>query len=278
MVIYYRGDVMEINSVSITYCHMDSFKGVENEGSIHIKTVPLITIVQATEGNYDIQLGSGNTFNTNDNGFFITPSNVTQTITHHVDKTTGKMSARWVFLSVSVNGTYSFDDLFNMPIILEEPYKTMMNSAFDKLFSSNNAFEKHNLYSEILNILSKASPPKEAPFPICIDDSIVYIKNNYMNKIGVNDLSKAAKLSPSRFYSVFKKQMGVSPISYLNSYRMSVASEMLINTDISINEVSYNVGINDPVYFCKMFKKTFSQSPGKFREIYSLNNNTRSQK
>lgn len=278
MVIYYRGDNVDIQSVSINYNHMDSFDKVYNEGSKHVKTIPFISIVQATEGSYDIQLSNGKTFNTENNGFFITPSNVLQTITHHVDKSSGKMSARWVFLSVTLNGTYSFEDFFTMPIILQNPYKSMMNNAFDKLFSTNDPFDKHTLYYEIINILSKASDAKESLYPITIHSSISYIKNNYMKKIEVSDLSRESNLSKSRYYSLFKKLMGVSPISYLNSYRMSVASELLLNSEFSVNEISYKVGVNDPIYFCKLFKKTFSQSPGKFREIYSLNKNTRSQK
>ena len=49
--------------------------------------------------------------------------------------------------------------------------------------------------------------------------------------------------------------MGISPIAYLNNYRMSVAADRLVDTSDTVSEISYLVGIQDPLYFSKFFKK-----------------------
>ena len=62
--------------------------------------------------------------------------------------------------------------------------------------------------------------------------------------------------------------MGISPIAYLNNYRMSVAADRLADTPDTISEISYSVGIQDPLYFSKFFKKTYGMAPKEYRFIY----------
>lgn len=50
---------------------------------------------------------------------------------------------------------------------------------------------------------------------------------------------------------------GYSPYEYLRVMRMKKAAEMLLTEDLTIAEVAYSVGINDPFYFSKCFKNQF---------------------
>lgn len=75
-------------------------------------------------------------------------------------------------------------------------------------------------------------------------------------------------MSESNFYAVFKKHMGVSPISYINHYRMSIAAERLLETNRTATEIGYSVGISDPLYFSKLFKKTYGITPRGYRAMY----------
>ena len=75
-------------------------------------------------------------------------------------------------------------------------------------------------------------------------------------------------MSTSNFYAAFKKNMGCSPIVYLNHYRLSIAADLLINTDQSVSAISYSVGINDVLYFSKLFKKAYGTPPKEYRSIY----------
>lgn len=60
---------------------------------------------------------------------------------------------------------------------------------------------------------------------------------------------------------VFKKQLGLSPWDYLNRYRVHLASSLLRNTGMSVNEVSIATGFQDQAYFCRVFKKVKGYSP-----------------
>ena len=234
----------------------------------HIKTLPYLSVVQSVEGSYDIRLGDGKTYSTGKRGFFIAPSNIQQTITHNADSSSGRMICRWVFIKIKLSSLYIMDDIYDLPVILPENYSREMDTAFEKLFSAENIFEEYACYYEIVRILSSVAVKKKDKVPSCIDSALSYIKENYANKITVGDIAQSVNLSESHFFSVFKKQTGVSPMAYLNGYRLSLATELMIKTSKTISEISDLTGIRDSIYFNKLFRKAYQMSPSEYRKIF----------
>ena len=83
--------MMNITTAEIKYLKKGGFQSSSCENLKRVKILPYLSIVQSVEGSYDIALGNGNTYQTGENGFFIAPSNVQQTITHHVNPKSGTM-------------------------------------------------------------------------------------------------------------------------------------------------------------------------------------------
>lgn len=259
---------MKINNIQIEYADKNGFNSILYDEIRHIKTLPYLSVVQAVEGNYDIQLGNGEMYNTGIGGFFITPSDIQQTIIHHADKASQNMVCRWVFLKIKINGLYDLNALYDFPVIIPEPYKKEMNLLFDRLFAADNVFDEYVCYYEIIRILSQLSKKKAHKIPRYLDDVLTHIKNNYKSKISVQDIAKRVNISEPHLFSVFKKEMGVSPITYLNNYRLSVAADALLKTDKTIAEIADMVGICDSVYFNKLFRKAYQMPPSQYRKIY----------
>lgn len=259
---------MKIESVKIDYLDKGFLSSYNHEGICHVKTLPYLSIVESIEGNYEIKLGNGETYKTQEGGFFIAPKDIQQTITHRENKETKHMHCRWVFLDIKINGIYAFDNLYELPVILPKDKEKEINEIFTKLFESDNPFDDNIYALKLVKILYSIAKLKENSLPQSIENAIEFIKNNYKEKITIEMLSQVSHLSHSYFYSLFSKTMGVSPITYLNNYRMSLSSEMLINTKKSISEIASSVGFEDSVYFNKTFKKAFNLSPTKYRELY----------
>ena len=97
---------------------------------------------------------------------------------------------------------------------------------------------------------------------------LTFIKAQYREPLTLHELAQCANMSDSHFFSVFKKAMGLSPIAYVNQYRCSLAAELLLQSDKTITEIADLVGVNDPVYFSKLFKKLHQLSPSSYRYIY----------
>ncbi len=260
---------MKLKKIELEYVEKDGFSSTSCDGIRHIKTLPYLSVVQAVEGNYDIQLGKGEMYNTETGGFFVAPSNVQQTIIHHADKISKTMICRWVFLKIKVNDVYNYDDVYDFPIIIPKAHKHEVNLLFNRLFASDNLFDEYVCYYEIIRILSLISKKRDHKFPMHLDHAISYIRENYRNKITVKNIAEGINLSESHLFAVFKKEIGISPITYLNNYRLSVAADELIKTDKTVVEIANMVGIGDSVYFNKMFRKAYQMSPSKYRKTYN---------
>lgn len=92
-----------------------------------------------------------------------------------------------------------------------------------------------------------------------------YIHTHYKDKITIESLAKKASISKTEVLRCFKSIIGLSPINYLNRYRLQRAAYLLINTENNIQEIAMDCGFDDNSYFSKLFKKTYHVTPHNYR-------------
>ena len=93
-----------------------------------------------------------------------------------------------------------------------------------------------------------------------------YIEQNYKKKLTVSDIADSVFLSESRLSHMFKKEVGISPINYLNRFRVDKAKELLKNSTLSVTDIAYNVGFQSLPHFNRIFKDIAKISPGLYRK------------
>ena len=257
---------MLIESIDIKYFDYSGFTSYSNNGLVHIKQLPYLSIVQSKVGFYGIKLDSEKEYATREGVFFIAPSSVTQKITHFANKESNEFTARYIFLDVIINKTYSLDDIFDFPIITDNSFSEILDADFNKFEASECLCDKMICVYGIIKHLLQMSKEKYIYRNHMILPVINFIKDNYQKNISVEEMAGIAKMSESSFYAHFKKSTGRSPIKYLNEYRMSVACELLRQTDESIKYIAEAVGISDQFYFSKMFKQKYLMSPQNYRK------------
>lgn len=81
------------------------------------------------------------------------------------------------------------------------------------------------------------------------------------SEFAVDDLASVMGLGRSTFYRKVRGITGYSPNEYMRIIRMKKAAELLLENRYTVAEVSYKIGIEDPFYFSKCFKKQFGVSP-----------------
>ena len=84
---------------------------------------------------------------------------------------------------------------------------------------------------------------------------LTYIENNYMQSISLEDLATTTGFTPKYFCKFFRFMTGISPIDYVNKYRIEKACEELLNSDFHVSDISLRCGFNDISYFIRIFKK-----------------------
>ena len=131
-------------------------------------------------------------------------------------------------------------------------------------------FIKSQLYMLFFILISRCEleePPKKDHKSLEKMKLILkYIENHYMDKIAIADISREVGLSQSHFMKYFKNTMGTSFIDYLNEYRLTMASRLLISSDSSILDIASEVGFENLSYFNRIFKKRYEMTPREYRK------------
>lgn len=100
-----------------------------------------------------------------------------------------------------------------------------------------------------------------------IRDAIVYIELHLCAPISTCDLSAALSLTPNYLSSQFKKETGQTITEYIAGQRIKLALRYLNTTTLTISEISYRIGIGDPGYFSRIFKKQIGMSPLQYQKM-----------
>ncbi|MBQ1702207.1 MAG: helix-turn-helix domain-containing protein [Prevotella sp.] len=95
-----------------------------------------------------------------------------------------------------------------------------------------------------------------------------YINDNYRDEIRLSVLASIAGLSPSAFSRFFKLHTGKKLSDYIIDIRLGYASRMLVDTNLSISEISYDCGFNNLSNFNRIFKRKKGCTPKAFRSNY----------
>lgn len=82
----------------------------------------------------------------------------------------------------------------------------------------------------------------------------------------MDDLAAALHMGRSKFYGKVKDLTGLSPSKYILKYRMEEAARLLEADEMTIAEISYQVGIQEPSYFYRCFKSYFGMSPSEYKK------------
>ncbi|MDO4276492.1 MAG: response regulator [Eubacteriales bacterium] len=97
-----------------------------------------------------------------------------------------------------------------------------------------------------------------------------YIRQHYQEELSLDKVSAVFHMSMPYFCQYFKKSMGVNFVTYLNRFRIQKAKELLRNPGLSTEQVAASIGIDNPNYFVRLFKKMTGQTVGTYRKSLKL--------
>jgi AraC-like DNA-binding protein len=94
------------------------------------------------------------------------------------------------------------------------------------------------------------------------------IDARYREPLDVRALARAAHLSPAHFSREFRRVFGETPHQYLLTRRMERAAALLRNTDHSVADICFTVGLRSVGSFTTTFGRTFGLSPTAYRAAH----------
>lgn len=94
-----------------------------------------------------------------------------------------------------------------------------------------------------------------------------HIHENITHEMTVEELADIACLTPPYLIRLFKRDMGVSPIQYINTRKIEKAQLLLVTEKISVKAIAYTLGFNDHSYFTRLFHKVTGMTPLEYRGL-----------
>ena len=99
-----------------------------------------------------------------------------------------------------------------------------------------------------------------------LQTAIEFITDNWNNEFSIADLARKCCVSESTLYHLFQKELGQTPVNFLNSIKINNAIKYLENSNYSISMISRLVGFNSENHFRKVFRSVTETTPSKFKK------------
>ena len=93
----------------------------------------------------------------------------------------------------------------------------------------------------------------------------MFIEENYRKRLTLDDIAASVGVSKREALRCFQCSVPLSPIEYLNKYRLKQASNLLLSTGYSISTIAESTGFESTSYFDRLFKREFHTTPRKHR-------------
>lgn len=98
-----------------------------------------------------------------------------------------------------------------------------------------------------------------------------YITEHIGESIRTEDLAALMHMQTTYFIRKFSASIGMSPQTYIGHMRIYKAMSLLVSSDTPIEKISHMVGIDDPSYFSRFFKKHCNLTPSEYRNLFRKN-------
>ncbi|MBJ6360382.1 helix-turn-helix domain-containing protein [Paenibacillus sp. GCM10012307] len=171
-------------------------------------------------------------------------------------------------------GAYNLDDgALQLPISTYTRVIELFDQCYGLLAGKTYSRLMHIHVSQLMRALiscaglesshSQSDQKRESYFA----EAVRYMTERLAETITLADLASHLGLSKPYLTYLFNKEAGFPPIDYFLRMKMQRASQLLDTTNLSVKEIAAAVGLFDPYYFSRLFKKMTGCSPTRYRSI-----------
>lgn len=163
------------------------------------------------------------------------------------------------------DGELIFDDK-PQKLLSTADYLTKSFKQIAFVFSSANncSFEiQSHLYRLFNKILSQKYTIQNETFPDAITKAVALLED-YRN-LSISEIADKCAVSETYLRKSFKKYLNISPNEYRIKTRIEKAKNLLLNSEMSVKEITYLLGFYDEAYFYKIFKAETGLTPKQYK-------------
>lgn len=149
----------------------------------------------------------------------------------------------------------------NNPTLMQNLIKNRQRTFCDKV-------ESRGIVLQLLSHFLKQGQSQIEMEDNRIAKTVLYIRKHLNETIELEKLAENTCLSKDYFIRLFKKELGTTPLQYINQKKIEKAQLLLITEDLAIKEIAFQLAFEDYSYFNRLFKKITGVTPQEYRRLY----------
>ena len=149
----------------------------------------------------------------------------------------------------------------NNPTLMQNLIKNSQRAFCDKV-------ESRGIVFQLLSRFFKQGQSKIEMEDNRIAKTVLYIRKHLNEAIELEKLAEISCLSKDHFIRLFKKELGTTPLQYINQKKIEKAQLLLITEELAVKEIAFQLAFDDYSYFNRLFKKTTGVPPQEYRRLY----------
>jgi len=188
----------------------------------------------------------------------------------------------WTYLWIGFNGSNCEEYLNEFGIkentpILKTSYCDELKDIVFQMLQHNKTGTYHDFFRQglLYQFFAFLSKDLYVDLPVSgnerksyyVQKAIEYIQNNYDSDTSIGSIAKYVCINRSYLSTLFKSELGISPMEYLTGFRLSLGADLLQTTELSIDSIAVSCGYKNPLVFSKAFKQRKGVTPSQYRKI-----------
>lgn len=149
----------------------------------------------------------------------------------------------------------------NNPTLMQNLIKNRQRAFCDKV-------ESRGIVFQLLSRFFKQGQSKIEMEDNRIAKTVLYIRKHLNEAIELEKLAEISCLSKDHFIRLFKKELGTTPLQYINQKKIEKAQLLLITEELAVKEIAFQLAFEDYSYFNRLFKKITGITPQEYRRLY----------
>lgn len=142
-----------------------------------------------------------------------------------------------------------------------------LTEMIGKIFQAEDLFAIKTIFiGETVEIITCLHEEDSLYTPV-VKQILSEVQKNYKEDMNLKTLSYKYHMNASYLGQIFQKEVGCSFAQYLSNTKNGIAKDLILNTNMRINDIAQAVGYQDTSYFYRKFKQCYGVSPASLREM-----------
>lgn len=149
--------------------------------------------------------------------------------------------------------------------MFESIYAISEKKGFDRLLALLQVLQRLSKTEDFQSLSTFHKPTLSNPYDQERINLIYdHVSDNYQKSITIDEMADLISMTVPSFCRFFKRATNKTFSLFLNQYRISQACDLLIEKNITVGEIAYQVGFQSATYFNSQFKKIVGQNPASY--------------